>query len=492
MQGELSADIDAKSWERWITRALIVYFIARLSYFAITIRPNIPPDEITHVGVIQLYASAPVFIEDTPSSYQYGLVTRNPYLYYFLLGKLLKLNFLAANPYLILRICNIVLAALTIFISLRLAMLLTQNSLVRVLFILMLTNTPMLAFLFASVSYDNLANLLAALSLYSLFSFFQTKNSISLWCFLVFTLSGTLTKISFLPLGLILFLIYLYERRRLITSDFKNLLSSALSGGGRSIFLTTLAVALLGANFQLYGANLYYYGNLVPACDQVLTTDQCMENRIFARNRILMDYKTGKISFQNASMAADRIKHPGDRWDTQVLLKRVMLDKERIKKGRKPKPIDLFSYFHYWTNAIKAGTYGIHAHLHIKKLPSEMIPYNLLLLTAFLLWVRHVRLEERTRYLNYLAVVFGFYLLFLVGYVNLRQFLITRPISLGVQGRYMFPVIVPVYILISQYLLTPFRKKIQFALVVLVGAMFILGDFPYFYWHATQKWFTPL
>jgi hypothetical protein len=88
--------------------------------------------------------------------------------------------------------------------------------------------------------------------------------------------------------------------------------------------------------------------------------------------------------------------------------------------------------------------------------------------------------------------VFGFYLLFLVGYVNLRQFLITRPISLGVQGRYMFPVIVPVYILISQYLLTPFRKKIQFALVVLVGAMFILGDFPYFYWHATQKWFTPL
>jgi hypothetical protein len=492
MQGELNAEIDAKSWERWITGALIVYFIFRLSYFVITINPNVPPDEITHVGIIQLYASAPVFIEDTPSSYQYGLVTRNPYLYYFLLGKLLKLNFLAINPYLILRICNIVLAASTIFFSLRLTMFLTQNFLVRILFILMLTNTPMLTFLSASVSYDNLANLLAVLSLYSLFSFFETKNYISLWCFLVCTLSGTLTKISFLPLGLILFLIYLYERNRLIISDFKNLLSSFLSGGSRSILLTTLAVTLLGANFQIYGANLYYYGDLVPTCDQVLNIDQCMENRIYARNRILTDYKNGKISFQQALMAADRIKHPGDRWDTQVWIKKLLLEKERIKKGRKPKPIDFFSYFHHWLNAMKAGTYGIHAHLHMVKLPSEMIPYNLLLLTAFFLWVRHVRLEERTRYLNYLAVVFGFYLLVLVGYVNFRTFLATRPISIGVQGRYLFPVIVPVYVLIAQYLLTPFRKKIQVALVVLVGSIFILGDFPYFYWHATQKWFIPL
>jgi hypothetical protein len=478
--------MNKRQWEVFLAGVLIIYFVARALFFALNIKPHIPPDEITHVGIIRLYAKAPLFIQDSPESYQFGPVTHVPYLYHLLLGKILKLVPSQLEPHRVLRLLNVGLGLLTVLFSYRLACLLTENSLVRILFLLMLTNTLMFTFLAGSVNYDNLVNLLSVLSIYWLFCFFKTERVSHLLGFLIFLLAGALTKVSFLPLALILFGFYLYERRPRLAADGKSLSRYLFSPRLTSVALAGCLGVLLVANLTLYGANVLRFGRLIPSCDQILTPKQCMEYRIYARNQILRNFRKGRLSFREAIEAARRINHPGDRASTIYLLRQQERDRLRPKSL-----LDPFSYFFsFWTQQMLATSFGILGHLSLFKRARDLLPYNIILLAAFLLWVRNFRLDEASKPWNYLAAVFGLYLLVVAGYFNYRHYLETNILVMGVQGRYIFPVLAPAYLLAAHHLLSPWRKPLQVALVLLVGLVFVSGDFPYFYRKATGQWFA--
>jgi hypothetical protein len=136
------ARIPRQQWELWCVAALLVYFLVRLLYFAVNIAPEIPPDESTHLGIIRLYAETPLLIDNSPESYRFGLVTRQPSLYYFLLGKLAAINFFGMNDVLYLRLINVVLAMLTVVVGYRIASRLTDDSLIRLVYLVVVTNTP--------------------------------------------------------------------------------------------------------------------------------------------------------------------------------------------------------------------------------------------------------------------------------------------------------------------------------------------------------------
>ena len=297
---QVSADSSRPKWEIWCVGILLVYFLARLLFFAVNIKPELPPDESTHLGIIGLYAETPLFIDDSPESHGFGLVTRQPHLYYFVLGKLLALNLFGVDDLLYLRLINVILAMLTIVAGYRLATRLTESPLVRILFLVMTTNTLMFTFMGGAVSYDNLVNLLAVLSVSAFVALVRTGEPTDLLCFLLWNFLGTLTKTTFLPLTLGLVALLLFDRRRRFREDLASLSRVVIKPAPLTTSLLVLVVLTFGANVWLYGSNLVRYGRPVPGCSQVLELEQCMENRIFARNWVVNQYQDGKLTFEQA------------------------------------------------------------------------------------------------------------------------------------------------------------------------------------------------
>jgi hypothetical protein len=474
------------NWELWIVGGLLIYFLARLLYFAVNIAPEIPPDESTHLGIIRLYAEAPLFIEDSPTSYEFGLVTRQPALYYFGLGKLAMLNVFEMDDVLFLRLINVVLAMLTVFAGYRLATRLTKNPMVRILFLVMATNTLMFTFIGSAVSYDNLVNLLAVLSVASLVGFVATEKPSQLLLFLLWNFLGTLTKTTFLPLTLVLMALYLFDRRSKLREDALSVFKLVSAGSHRARLLVFVTLVALLGNFWLYGSNLVRFGKPVPGCSDVLDLEQCMENRIFARNWVVNGYRTDRLTFNQAMAETWKINHPGDR-DHAVRL----LQNERAYRQSRPKPLPRWDYIQMvWIQAMKPTIFGIQAHLSMLKDPWALLPYNLILFAAFVLWIRTSRWDGTENGWIYLAVVAICYFLILIGYVNYKFYVNSHAPFLGVQGRYLFPVLIPTLLIVAWSLLRAFRRITQVAIVVLVSAVFMLGDLPFFIRHASPNWFA--
>jgi hypothetical protein len=202
----------------WPVVVMLVYFGLRLLFFAIGIAPQVPPDEVTHFGKSQVFSQVFFLPDNTPASYEFGLVTNIPWLYYWIMGKLLVLNVFGLSDLAFLRLCNIPLVFGTIWYTWRMLRLITEDRLASVLLVIMLTNTVMFSFLSASVSYDNLTNLWAAMALYHLFAFFKERSGNQLAASLLCQLAGCLTKITFLPLVLILgLLLVIHESTRIKT-----------------------------------------------------------------------------------------------------------------------------------------------------------------------------------------------------------------------------------------------------------------------------------
>jgi hypothetical protein len=473
------------AWERWCVAAILLYFLARLLYLALNIAPGIPPDEPTHVGIVKLYAETPFLIEDSPESYHFGLVTRTPFLYYWLMGKFALLDLFGMDDTIYLRILNVILSMLTALVGYRLAARLCLDPLVRVLFLVMVTNTLMFTFIGAAVSYDNLVNLLATLALYALVSFAKNDEPRQLLLLALWIALGALTKITFLPLALLLVLALLVERRKKIAGDVIRVLGpDTWRDRGRTV-LAVLVLISAATGALLYGGNLLRYGRLSPACGQVLEHEQCMENRIYARNWVVNQYRNGAMSFEQALRETARIGHPGDRDHASRLLQH-----ERSYRQSQPKLLPLWDYMLIvWHQVMKPTIFGIQAHASMSRDAAGIVPYSIVLFAGLLLAARGLSWRGDERLWVYLAGLSVGYYAILVGWFNYTHYLRSHAPFLGVQGRYIFPVMIPACLVIARFMLIPWRSWFKTVLAVAVAAIFVLGDVPYFRRHATDNWF---
>ena len=189
------------AWERAILALLLIYFALRAIHLAWVTPASIPPDEFSHFGRAVVFSQAAWLPPDGPDSYRYGLMRDTPYLYSLAMGKLLALNALPIDDLRFLRLVNVVIGVLTVWIAMRAMALLSSDPIARVLFGVMITNTLMLTFLSASVSYDNGANLCAALAFACLFAFMRWQRPAHLAGLALALLAGTLTMKTLLPLA---------------------------------------------------------------------------------------------------------------------------------------------------------------------------------------------------------------------------------------------------------------------------------------------------
>ncbi len=64
---------------------------------------------------------------------------------------------------------------------------------------------------------------------------------------------------------------------------------------------------------------------------------------------------------------------------------------------------------------------------------------------------------------------------------------------MGLQGRYVFPVIGAFYVWFSYCLMRLFRRDIlRLGLAIVAAVVFVVSDFPFFLYHATRNWFAVL
>lgn len=468
------------------TWLLLAYFGARLFFFALNISSFVPPDEVTHVGLCKIYSKVFLLPENSPATYEFGLVTNIPWLYYWMMGKLLALNFLGISDLVFLRVLNIPLAFGTVWYALKLLRLLTDNHLAQLLLVVVITNIPMFSLLSASVSYDNLANLLAAMAIYYEFAFFRNRSGSLLAASLLCQMAGSLTKITFLPLILLLNgLLVLDGAKHLKTlpEAFRLRLAAFPRRAGPQILVLIVAV---GLNLQLYAGNYLRFGAPNPGMSQVLTPEAAMQSRLDARGLIFSQYREGKISFMDALVLAGEIKHPGDKADTFYLL--MNFEKLKLNPQLWLGPLN---YASFWFQTMAASIFGIRAHLGMFKPPVYLLPVYVVMALAFLGFaVRWRPREAGWGPLCLAAVVIG-YAASLVYEVNYDAYHTYGDPSLTVYGRYLFIVMSPVCVLLTRYLLCLFRsERIRAVLALATALLFISYDFPWFLMHASAEWYA--
>ncbi len=469
---------------KWMTGTLLVYFGLRLLYFALNISSFVPPDEVTHAGVCKAFAHVFLFPDNSPSTYEFGLVTNIPWLYYWTMGKLLHLNFFGISDLVFLRLLNIPLAFGTVYFVRQTLLLLTRDRLTHLLLLVVMTNTAMFTLLSASVSYDNLTNLLAAMSIYYLMLFFTRGEAGALYATAICQLAGCLTKITFLPLVLVLnvlLVMYLLSGFR----TFPAALKQHFRESGRHFWMwAAMLLLVLGLNLQLYGGNYLRYGTINPPMATVLTPEKSMSYRLDARGNIFNDFKDGKISYMDALILAGEIKHPGDKADTFFLLMNYQKMKSNPQLWMGP-----LAYARVWVENMVATIFGIKAHLIMVKEARYLMPLYVLIALSILGFLIRWRPRKEGLLPPALLAIICFYAGYLAYTINYEAYRNYGAPGLTLYGRYLFPLLSPFCALICHYLLSLFRSgTIRLALTIAASLLFIAYDFPWFLVHTTPEW----
>ncbi|MDD5759712.1 MAG: glycosyltransferase family 39 protein [Desulfobulbaceae bacterium] len=481
----LTARLGTKT-EGLVFWVLLLYFCAKALFFALRIRERIFPDEASWYGTIQIFSRSLWLPIDSPESYHLGLISHIPSLYFFLMGKLLTCNFWSIDDLIFLRLANVILAALTVTFAWRLSKILQLTLPTRTIFLIMLTNTVMLTFVSGAINYDNLANLLAVTALYYLIRFLQERCRCHFLLFALSLLAGFLTKNVMIPYGAGLIALFLfYERDRL---NFFRFLPDMLSNWKLkdSLLLAFCLLALI-LNLSLYGGNKLRFGVLLPSMDMVLPLEDCLQNRLFARDYVVREFKAKRLTFIDAQRLALSIRDPGDRasaWN--LLIQAANSGKEEPKqlKGR-------LAYTWEWVQVVVARTYSVAAHLSLYKYASDYYSYYALFALAIGMWTLRLR-TLLTPYMGGIVFSALFYTTILMQVVNYTIYRSSGFSGVALTGRYMFPVLIPLYIVTAHALFYKLPRWWQLTAGLAIAILFIGGEFPWFVRMAGPEWYFAL
>jgi hypothetical protein len=217
--------------------------------------------------------------------------------------------------------------------------------------------------------------------------------------------------------------------------------------------LMGIVAFLLMLVLLLYGGNILMYGQIRVDCDKILTTEQCMENYSYSNVAELESIEINSFS-----------------------------DLRRAGIG-KLTPIE---YLSSWFFLMVRQIYGIYAHKD-----SLMKPYlaNLYVVLFSILSIILIKKFKREDFLEKrLLVIIGFYTLILIAFQNYRTYLLRNSFEYDIHGRYIFPVLPLIYILLIKYLTKVESKWLKYSLIFLLYTIFLLGCIPYFFIVVNNNW----
>lgn len=464
---------------RLLLATISVYFLFRLLYFAFVIPLGIPPDELTHLELVNHFSDA-VFMPETdlPAERAHLKLARyQPYLYYFIAGKVRSVNIFPVSELMFLRLLSIAFTWLTVFYGWKFISLFSRNPLVHLIFLVMLTNTIMFSFISASVSYDPLANLFAAMAIYYFTDIVLNRSAGSLPYFGLSLAMGCLTKATMLPLAFALVACLLLLEGKKLGRAKESI--RGFWGSLRRIQKGWTLVALFAIvmNGFLYGNNWFQFGHLVPKASQVLSDDELLQHPALGRNAVYLGYLKGELTMEQALERAKRISNRPAASDTILLLRRA---EWRTENGMEFEPISRVRYLKPWYELMLRSTYGIMAHETMFRSGGGLLPYTLaFVLTLCFIGLRAVHRKVPAIDFAFMGVL-AFYVLILMQLKNYPAYLNFQEILVAVQGRYLFLLLLPAYGLVAKYLLSTASYRIRATMAAALVVLFVYGDFVFF------------
>jgi len=416
---------------------MLVIFISYTGFMALNLKPNIIPDEPAHFALSKYFATTLSIPPDTSRTFPLGIyIEQNPVLYYWVNGRtingirLISPGATDREILVTLRMVNVFFALGTVLFCFLLSKEVIRHAWWQLFPVFLLTNTLMFVFLAAGVNYDNLTNLLSMAGLYFFARVFTRKdflfNSI-LW--MIFIILATLTKYTSLPLALAMSIAWLFyiivQRKNLKQINFK---------GTKTLILISLLMILLAGNFLFYGVNIIKYHALLPPCEAILLESQCALS-------------------------------PLDQRYQEIAFKPKLTVRESIERGY-PNPIMYAA--NTWVQNMLLRTFGMIGH-------KSYFPLNLLVLYSILFYgtgLIGLLLWKRTSTINYSLIGITFFYSLVLLYTNYNSELEYGFIHIALQGRYIFPVVGPIFILF-----TLIAKNIPLRLLRIIFVVFTLGLF---------------
>jgi len=433
--------------------ALIFIFLVFLLvciFLAFNIKMGVSPDSYYHLRVSQAYSTTLGIPQNTPQTYQWRDITRIPYLYFWINGRILNINNGVINEVVLLRVINVIYSLGTVYVMYLLSKEIFKDKWKRVLPVFFLTHTLMFVFLSSSINYDNLANLLSTLSIYFFVKF--VKKGINLKYLLLMLLSlciGALTKSTVLPVALILVILSAVEIAKRKDEVKK------IKAGKELLLLIPIAIFVF-LNLSLYGGNLLKYKTLEPSCTQILTHEQCLENGVYYRNKV--DYNSTSIN------------GPLDVFN-------MIIEGERIGPAR---------YFFRWFPNLMSKIFGIMGDSSLY-LPYYLVAlFILFFLTGAILIISNKR--KLTKIDKYLLTILLFYTAILFFTQNYPMYLTYNQYYLGLQGRYIFPVISIIYILLTKSFFFIKNKKLRNIVLISFSILLIYSCNIYLFLNLPDSW----
>lgn len=423
----------------WILAVICCYFLAQATFFAVHNPPGIAPDEGFHRKQIYVFAEYPLlFLQPQNVGTYNGTVGSHSFLYHLLLSIPIQITQKASiaidNWYPILRGINVLLSFATLLCFIQLAKLLLKKDIYVIFAALLYTNILMSPFIGASISYDNLTNLLGVSMIWTFFLLRNTRKIHYFFLTVLFVSLGMITKTALLPLCAIIAIATALTLVHWHVGKHKHVVHlTHLSWGTK--FLAVLAIVSAAYSSSIIIKNVVAYGSIEPSCDQIYSHKLCMiGNPVYAK-------------YSGIQAAA---------------------------KSRKGVLMEPFQYSFYWSNYMLRTMTGIFAHrayFQDRHLYSYM---QILAFTGVVAIIRNFRRRKKEHTDICIGLyIFCAYALVLMYYVNYRSYLRLRWQPMlefaGVQGRYIFPVISVFLIALSYYALHPFEGKRMPQIAIVAG-----------------------
>lgn len=273
------------------------------SYFASNVRVGIMPDENEHINSIVTFLKYGdvFFVKDHPETFSSGPISRYSFLYTTFMAYVAKLNIFDVPLRLYLRMANVCLSVIGLFISWRLVRELGAGRLLAVATLAIQTNVLMYPFISGSVNYDNLAYLFSFGGWWALLRHSKTNSVASACAQFLCILIGSLVKFTILAwLPFFCFaLVSIHWRKIRGWRRIFPLLGSFLKSR-QGALLSALLLIAIGLNANLYLLNVVRFGQVVVLeCEPDMDLEMC-------RQSATMDRPFAFLRLRNAE--SERIK----------------------------------------------------------------------------------------------------------------------------------------------------------------------------------------
>lgn len=439
--------------------AVLILFFVEAAWIAVSAAYPMVFDENTHFGIIQLFSHqwSPLITQQPPDTEWAGALTRDPsYLYHYLLSFPYRLIAHITNDHMIqvidLRFINILFfgGALILFRRLLLKTRVSPAIVhVTMLFFVLMPVVPLLA---GQINYDNLLILVTAIALLQAVTITQKLRDgqlpiARLLALSIVCLLGSLVQYEFLVIFAGLFLWFSWQfwissRRglKIIPGLFAGWRNTVWQ---RKLLLAIPLIVASGLFAQKYGVNLAVYHTPLPACDQVMSREACDGYAPWHRNQqVLLNKPAGGVNANPLLYLAS--------WTYRMLIAM------------------------FFTSSGGASAQAFY--LSINPLPIIFGTALLVLAGGALLLLRYRQLVFRDyQHMDFLIFI-GVFFTFMLWFHNYRDY-----VSLGekvaIQGRYIFPVILPLMLIVALAFRQLFghRAHLKLAMLSVAFLMFLQG-----------------